>query len=63
LKSYDDLPEVLQEILANTAIVIDALEQYGQNPIPSKQFQLDVHLSGLEIRMSNIAKEIREKLL
>jgi hypothetical protein len=63
MRSYDDLPEALQEILANTAIVIDALEKYGQNPIPSKQLQLDVHLSGLEIRMTNIAKEIREKLL
>jgi hypothetical protein len=63
LRTYDDLPPVLQEVLANIATVIEALDTYNNNPAPSKQMNVDVQLSGLEIRMHNIAKEIRERLL
>jgi hypothetical protein len=62
-RDYNKLPELLQEIMAATACVIDAFERYETSPIPSKQIGLDVQLSGLEIRLTNIAQDIRERLL
>ena len=60
---YKKLREDLAEIMNTITEVIEALEAYEQMPIVSNQMRLDVHISGMEIKMTNAAKAMRERLL
>jgi hypothetical protein len=60
---YEHLREDIQTVLNSCKEVLLALDEFERMPIPSKQMQLDLHLSSVEIQLHNMAKSMRERML
>lgn len=61
--NYDTIRQLCSEALATIALTLEALESYERLPVPSNQMGLEVQISGTEIRLQNLANELRKQLL